>query len=56
MGTDLQRGEVNDRVDLWVPLEYFGECDVVRHVGFVKRRSPTADELDAIERLFRRVI
>jgi hypothetical protein len=39
-----------------VILKYLVERDVIRHVGFVKRRSPAADELDAIEGLFRGVV
>ena len=47
---------MNNRVDIRVVFEYFVEGFLVGYVRLVKYRAFTTDELDTVERLFRRVV
>lgn len=47
---------MNNRVDIRVVFEYFVEGFLVGYVRLVEYWAFTADELDTVERLLRRVV
>jgi hypothetical protein len=54
--THLERGKVDDAVDLGVLDEDLVDALFVRHVDLVEERPAAADGLDAVERNYRRVV
>ena len=55
-GTHLERGKVNDIVNVGVLLKDLVEGSLVGHVALVKRGALAADELDAVDDFGRRVV
>lgn len=54
--TDLQRRKVDDIVDIWIFLKHLVKCRLVCDVDLVEGWSLAANELDAVDDFWRRVV